>query len=140
MAVVVLAVVAASCSAATESPESPMGVVMTPEVQEKSVELATSGAMDNVSEGAKIRAVSGNFNEALGYYPTEEDITKIKAFALYIDQQVSAGAGCYQLDTAIDDIATALQTDRGRAEYIMAAAIMAWASPETNAKIFSCFS
>jgi hypothetical protein len=91
------------------------------------------------SKGAKVRAVSGNWNEVFGYYPSEEQVGWIKETALYLDALVADGAGCYHIGTVFDDLAEALDTDRGRAEYVFGGAAMFWSQPSTAEILLDCF-
>jgi hypothetical protein len=107
-----------------------MGNPMPSEIDEATID-AIIAQIASAPEGSRVRALSGNWNQALGYYPTEEEVSWMKDVAGYLDSQVASGAHCYQVDTVVADIASILKTDTGRAEYIVSGAMLAWSDPET---------
>jgi hypothetical protein len=115
---------------AVTTQRTPMGNEMPSAVDVEIVESMIA-QVAAASEGSLIRALSGNWNEALGYYPDESGIAWMQEIALYLDDQVENEAGCYQIDTVMADVADTLQTDNGRAEYIVGAAMLAWSDPQT---------
>lgn len=119
---------------------TPQGNTITDDGLQELLQLAQSGTPYRQPEGSKIAAIATNWEAALGYSPTSDDLSWLKSVAGSLEDALVEGSGCEYVDEATAFVAEELNTDQGRAGYILGSATLSWVRPEQEMIILRCSS